>query len=273
MKNMPTHAWKKNPIKHLRLLGALICGLSGCTASPAAREPEDFSARVLQAVRSMPTGGGYAADRTAELRLAAKGITHTEPGKLHVNPQAAAPTFCSAACYIVLLKVLQKHYTLSPGAWESLRVERDHPDGYLSWGRVNANGPGLAKWVHDLGAGCNFTEIQQAKPGDFLKFFHTAEIGAGERGHMVIYLRTEQINGEPHLVYWSANSPGGYGARSIPLRKLHHPIFTRITRPERLSAAPSLPIYDPWLASMLLRSYSYAEVLQHCGAQPRPTQP
>lgn len=262
-------AWRK--ITRAKLLSALsvaLLSLGSCSPLPGAQEEEPFSGRILAAVRSMPTGGGYAADRTAEQRLAQRGITRR--GKeLLVSPQGAAPTFCSAACYMVLLQALQSRqadgHPLPPAAWASLRVEAEHPDGYLNWGRANANGPGFAKWIHDLGAGISFCEVSQARPGDFLKYFHTPTIGGRERGHLVIFLGSEQRGSETYLHIWSANRPQGYGTRSIPLSSIHHPIFTRITRPERFAAAAELPLHDAWLASLLHTSAPFSEVLSRCG--------
>lgn len=217
----------------------------------------------------MPQGGGYAADRAAELRLAAGGIVW-DGEQLRVSPRGAAPTFCSAACYMVLLQALrcweaeQGAAVFSPRVWESLRVEAQHPDGYLSWGRANANGPGFAKWVADLGAGVNFSSVAQARPGDFLKFFRTAEIGAAESGHMVIFLGVEQQGSDTCIRYWSANKRQGYGVRCVPLRSLRYLIFTRITRPAAFASAPALPPMDPWLHSMLTQPHGYDAVASRC---------
>lgn len=277
MKSMLMRAWKKTVARLERLSVAWACAAAGLLSSCVSL-PQDapFSARVVEAVRSMPSGGGYAGDRAAEVRLAERGVVWcADEKKLVVSPLEAAPTFCSAACYEVLLLALEKwqavhpQQALSPRVWENLRVEVDHPDGYLSWGRVNANGPGLAKWVHDVGAGVNFSSPEAAQPGDFLKFFHTPEIGARERGHLVVFLGLEQKDGETRLRYWSSNRPGGYGERSVPLSKLHHPIFTRITRPERMARVLQLPVFDSWLSSMLMRAHSYEEVVQKCGVRPR----
>lgn len=154
----------------------------------------------------------------------------------------------------------------SARVWRHMRVETKHPDGYLSWGRVNANGPGLAKWVHDLGAGVNFSSPQSARPGDFLKFFYTSAIGAQERGHCVIFLGLVEQGGSRCIRFWSSNrSSGGYGVCTIPIKRLHHLIFTRITHPENIARAPRLPDHDAWLAAMLSRSFSFAEVQQKCG--------
>lgn len=261
-------AWRK--ITKAEWLGALcgaLLGLGSCAPLPGGQE-EDFSSRILAAVRSMPEGGGYAADHSAERRLAQSGITRRGSG-LHVSPQGASPTFCSAACYMVLLKALQSRQdsgrALAPEAWAGLRVEAEHPDGYLNWGRANANGPGFAKWIHDLGAGVSFCEVHKARPGDFLKYFHSPAIGGRERGHLVIFLGSEQRGSETYLRIWSANRPQGYGTRSIPLSSIHHPIFTRITRPERFAAAAELPSQDPWLASLLHTSTTLSEVQSRCG--------
>lgn len=221
----------------------------------------------------MPEGGGYAADRAAEIRLAERGIVW-RGGQLEVSPTGASPTFCSAACYIVLLRALRaweqgRGSALSPRVWHSLRVEPQHPDGFLSWGRVNANGPGLAKWVADLRAGISFTSVRDARPGDFLKFFHTPALGASERGHLVVFLGLAEQGGQLCVRYWSSNKPNGYGVRTTPLARLHHLIFTRITRPERLSDAPLLPLHDPWLGSLLTSPTGFAEVSAKCSLRSR----
>ena len=246
-------------------LAALLCL---CGVVPGA---EGFSVYVLEALRSMPRARGYASDRDAERRLAERGIVWGEQG-LRISPEGASPTFCSAACYMVLLRALKSWESarrggpFPPEVWRSLRVEPRHPDGYLSWGRANANGPGFAKWVADLGAGENFCDVDKACPGDFLKFFHTEEIGSAERGHMVIYLgRSEGSKGaEPSIRYWSCNQREGYGVRSIPLGRMRHPIFTRILRPEAFSRAASLPAWDAWLSSMQTQPHSYREVKARC---------
>lgn len=234
-----------------------------------------FSVYVAEALRSMPSGGGYAADRAAELRFAELGIT-LRSGSLAVSPTGASPTFCSAACYMALVRALQRweqaqaSAVFSPKVWEHLRVNTLHPDGSLSWGRVNANGPGFAKWVHDLGAGVNFSDPQAARPGDFLKFFYTPTIGAHERGHMVVFLGLQQHAGQTCIRFWSSNKPGGYGVRTVPLTRVHNLIFTRITRPERIALAPALPEHDEWLAEMLTRDFPVAEVYAKCGVRAKP---
>ena len=247
-------------------LSWLVCAQSWAAAP--------FNAHILSAVQGMPVGGGYASDRAAEVRFACAGVVWQNGSRqLIVSPRAASPSFCSAACYMVLLRALshweaeQGRLIFPAGMWKSMRVLEKHPDGYLSWGRFNANGPGCAKWVHDLRAGINFTDPEAATSGDFLKLFFSPQIGVYERGHLVIFLDLVQRDGQTHIRYWSANKPGGYGVRTVPLASVHHLIFTRITHPERFSVTSSLPPNDAWLAAMLSRRFSFAEVCRECAVK------
>lgn len=231
----------------------------------------NFNTYVLQSIREMPTGGGYAATPEDVARAAEEAVVWSnQEQRLKLSPQKAAPTFCSAAVYMVLLRSLQRWEShaaqrLSPTAWELLDMKSNQPDGTGVWGRVNANGPGLAKLVHDLGAGINFRNIRQAQQGDFLKIFWSDDIGAAERGHLVVYLGLEKKNGAICLKYWSANKPGGYGIKSAPLSRMHNLIFTRIVAPQQFGRAAGLPPHDRWLEAMQQRTFTFSEVQQRCG--------
>lgn len=233
-----------------------------------------FNGLILHTLsREIPHGGGYAGSPADVARLAEHGVVwNPEQQLLHIQPRATVPTFCSAACYMVLLRALQ-HWEIRRGlrlpidAWKALDVYPDQHDGYGVWGRANANGPGFAKLVHDLGVGFNFNDISQAKPGDFLKIFWSPEIGANERGHLVIYLGTENKNGTLYLRYWSANKPGGFGTKSAPLSRMHNLIFTRITAPENFARAPHLPKQDAWLSNMQQQRFDFAEIRRACGVR------
>lgn len=230
----------------------------------------DFSTCVLRAVSHMPQGGGYSVKATAAKNLSTKAVVWDETAqKLAIDVQAAQPSFCSGASYLTLLHALEIWQTaagkkLPAAAWKAMDV-KGQADGAGVWGRANANGPGFAKLVHDLQAGINFTDINAAKPGDFLKFFWNQEIGAKERGHMVVFLGTEQKEGQLHIRYWSANTPDGYSERSVPLTKMHHLIFTRVTRPANFAHVGSLSTTDTWLQGMQKNSVSFDEVSRTCG--------
>lgn len=243
------------------------------SATPAAHTPEQsrqFSLILLKTVAAMPRNGGYSvSDQTID-NLSFKAVVWNDSlRRLDLNMQAAQPSFCSAACYLVLLNAVkrwqQETRTAWPAAaWQALDITRQE-DGRGVWGRANANGPGFAKLVHDIGAGVSFTDIRKARAGDFLKFFWTEDIGCKERGHMVIYLGAVQKDGGIHIRYWSSNTPDGYSERLVPLNKMHHLIFTRIVSPNKLAEAAKLPEIDPWLRDMQTREVSFEEVVAKCG--------
>lgn len=241
---------------------------------PAAAAQTDFSQHVLWVIKNkMPTGGGYSATKATVNRLPGNAVswdvTHQ---RLSISPYNARPSFCSGACYLVLLQALQRWEQLSgiklpAEAWQACNIAVDQPDGHGVWGRANANGPGLAKLVADIGAGVNFTDPALARPGDFLKIFWTPEIGAYERGHLVVYLGTTKKSGCTHLRFWSANQPGGYGIKTAPLDQMHNLIFTRITAPQNFARVTSLPETDPLLEAMLTRRFTFAQVIKMCRIQ------
>ncbi len=229
-----------------------------------------FSAYVLAAISSMPTGGGYSGTPDTVNRLVGNVIAwNAASQKLTLHPNNARPSFCSGACYLVLLQALQQwelhaQQPFSAQVWQSFAISVDQADGYGIWGRANANGPGFAKLVAELHAGINFTDYRHARPGDFLKIFWTPQIGATERGHLVVYLGTEQIDGQTHIRYWSANKPGGYGIKTAPISAIHHPIFTRITQPQNFANTIKLSPADDELAALLSRNFTYAQILKMC---------
>lgn len=230
----------------LLLLAVLITSCATTIAQPSA-----FNSKILAAIRTMPTGGSYdGGDATKNLLHRACGISN---GKFHVNANRAKPSFCSGATYLVLLQALDT-------GSETLLPKIDQQDGHGIFGRWNSNGPGSAKLVNDLNAGINFTSWEEAKPGDFLKIWWTDQIGARERGHLVIYLGHDAES----VRFWSSNQPGGYGMKSVPRGKIHRILFTRITRPENFANAKNLPPVDPWLASMLHKEFTWDQVATKC---------
>lgn len=233
------------PAALLFLIAALV---SGCASSTTA-QPADFNVRILAAIRSMPAGGGYDGS-DATKNLLAKASTQAG-GNFRIDAARARPSFCSGATYLVLLKAL------GTGP-EALLPTIDQPDGHGIFGRWNANGPGAAKLVADLGAGENFTSWEAARPGDFLKIWWTEEIGGSERGHHVVYLGHD----EKSVRFWSSNRPGGYGTKTVPRKDCRRVLFTRVTRPEKF--ATRLPATDPWLARMLRDDFNWAEVVEKC---------
>jgi hypothetical protein len=222
---------------------------------------------VLEQVRTMPSGGGYATTLNAHRGLAEA----VRPGdEVVIRPESAMPGYCSGATYLVFLKTLaalqrKGVLTLSEDVWKVLvpRLRPDGsdtlPDGESVWGRWNANGPGTARLFCELGLGRNFTSFDEARPGDFLKIFWTDAVGRKERGHSVIYLGRETLDGVEHVRFWSSNRPDGFGVKSVPRETVVHAIFSRLEHPEKIAAAPSLPVRDAYLASLLDTESSFAE--------------
>ncbi len=223
---------------------------TACAQSPGG-EGRDFNEKVVAAIQTMPSGGGYdGSDATKNLLHSA---CRLRDGKFEIRPVVAKPSFCSGATYLVLLEALG-------GGSAALLPDIDQKDGHGIFGRWNSNGPGAAKLVADLGAGKNFTSWEEARPGDFLKIWWTERIGGRERGHLVVYLGHDSNN----VRFWSSNQPGGYGIKSVPRTKCSRVLFTRISRPGRFSAVDKLPAADPWLARMLREDFSWSEVVMKC---------
>jgi hypothetical protein len=228
-----------------------------------------FNGMVLQAVTSMPSGGGYSAGREATHLL--QDAVSSPGGILQVNSSRAMPSYCSGATYLVFLKVLSRlqadhRLELDPAVINALRPAAQ-PDGTGLWGRWNANGPGTARLFHELSLGPNFTRIEEAQPGDFLKVFWNDSIGAREHGHSVIYLGRTILGGTPAVTFWSSNIPGGFGTKTVPLARIHRMLFSRLTDPGNLRRIPLLPRSDGYLASLERRGSSQEEMDRQCGLE------
>lgn len=234
---------------------------------PAMLRAEDLNRLVLEQIRTVPRGGGYAVTSTASQRL--RQSVSVDRGHLLVAPQIARPSYCSGATYLVLLKTLtaleaQGRLTLSPATVNALQI-KGQPDGHGLWGRWNANGPGTPRLFHELKLGRNFESYAEARPGDFMKIFWTREVGQKEHGHSVIFLGEETIDGEPGVRFWSSNQPDGYGAKVVPKKKIAWAVFSRLEHPERINGAAKLPDKDAYLASLLKVRSSAKEVREKSG--------
>jgi hypothetical protein len=165
----------------------------------------------------------------------------------------------------VVYKVLQKYWASISAVPEVLVLERLKPnmenDGLRIWGRWNSNGPGTAKFIHDTGMGFNFDNIDEALPGDFLKIYWNDQVGKLEKGHTVIFLGVEKINGAEFIRFWgSSASTQGYGEKVIPKKDAIKTLFTRLTTLSAYTAISTLPEKDLFLESMLSRVSSWKEL-------------
>ena len=228
----------------------------------------DFNAIVLEQIRKMPEGGGYATTRQAHQAL--NSAVALSPLGLRVESSKAQPSYCSGATYLLFLKTLAEaeKQGLCPPATSSSEslLPKAMPDGVGIWGRWNANGPGTARLFHELGIGKNFTSWGQARPGDFMKIFWSSDVGKKERGHSVVFLGMETKDGVEHVRFWSSNKPSGYGEKSVPKSKVAAAIFSRLENPSNIQRVATMPKKDAYLASLLTHESSLGEALQKTGA-------
>jgi hypothetical protein len=220
---------------------------------------------VLEQVRKMPSGGHYSVSHFAKIRL--QSSAHFESGKFFIIP--AGPSFCSGATYLVFIRTIEAlrergQLHLDYPTLEHLII-RDQHDGEGVWGRWNANGPGTARLFHELRLGRNFDNIDQAKPGDFMKIFWSRQVGKNEHGHSTIFLGTENRPDGPYVRYWSSNVPSGYGEKSVPRSKIAYVIFSRLETPGNLEKITTAPLVDTYLASLLRSRSSISEADAKCG--------
>ncbi len=246
--------------------------VAAATWAAASASGEDWNDEVLRAVRAMPAGGGYSVSREAGANF--RSAVTARPDGLRVDARRATPSYCSSATYLVLLKVLeeaQRAGRIRLGA-EALAeiVPRPQADGVGVWGRWNANGPGAARLITTLGAGRNFTDFAAARPGDFLKIFWRDAVGRLERGHLVVYLGTEEVGGVPMVRFWSSNQPGGYGEKSVERSEIVRAIFTRLDDPGQFAKVTEMPREDGYLSKLLERESSFLEACRMVGATERP---
>jgi len=222
---------------------------------------------IIGAIGSMPIGGGYATG--VDARDALMAAVAWEEGKPALRPAKAQPSFCSGGTYLVFLVALAQEQragrvSLSPEAWHALIVE-GQADGAGVWGRWNANGPGTGRLFEETGAGRSFTELKDARRGDFMKIFWNDSIGAKERGHSVVFLGVDTDKGEEVVSFWSSNQPGGYGSKQVPRSKIKRMLFSRLEHPERLEEVLKLPAQDGFLAALEEKSVSPAEAARAVG--------
>jgi len=219
---------------------------------------------VIDALRAMPAGGSYSTGPAANHGLS--GAVSDSGGLLSVHESGAVPSYCSEATYLVFLKTLSRlqssgKLSLTPEAVRGLRPA-GQPDGTGIWGRWNANGPGTARLFHELGLGANFTTPHAALPGDFLKIFWNDGIGASEHGHSVVFLGHDPE--AETVTFWSSNIPDGYGVRTVPVRRIHRMLFSRLEHPENINR-PLTSRTDSYLSSLEHRSSSVPEMERQCG--------
>ena len=279
----------------LLISGVIMLSASFTIKSCFADSPDTWNQIIVNEIQKVSSGGGYStASETDEYpHTSWEGMAIAwsyRSGKgISINMSKARPSFCSSACYMMLLKALSVWDTdnvISRQAWLALRPYtlecmkyKMQDDGVGCWGYANANGPGIALLVKKMGAGRNYyiggrTEYstaakhrkawQRAEKGDFLKIFWNEKIGKDERGHQVIYMGSErayQDGVRDDLIwYWSSQSgTDGYGLTCRHASEIRRAVLTKITNPGAFADAfTKLPPYrkNTWLASLLTKNVS-----------------
>lgn len=241
-------------------------------AHPATSQQTTLNDWIVAMVKRMPMGGHYSTRSEAAAGLR-KAVQMDDNGHFLLQQEMAKPTFCSGATYLVLLSLLDH---LNREGWLPLSKEavsamlvKSQSDGTGVWGRWNANGPGTARLFFELGLGRSFTSFEDALPGDFMKIFWNENIGSTEKGHSVIYLSsTPGEDGEMMIKFWSANSPEGFGIKTVPRSRIRRALFSRLENLRAIERVTSLPPTDSFLAGMLKHSCTEAEMFEMIGLDP-----
>ncbi len=237
-----------------------------------------------------------------------------------IDVSLARPSFCSSATYMLLLKSISlwdSSHAVPRNAWVNLKpytlpvLDKDgnsvprQNDGEGCWGRANANGPGLAVLVKELGAGENYyvgnqseysskddyyAAWNQAQKGDFLKIFWNSGIGCDnnnpdgdEAGHMVLFLGRDiayDANGnrDDIIHYWSSNGShtdinAGYSAAQCNASKIYRAVLTRITKPQNFNNADKIDRFNvnQWLSDLNGQKHGTVEEMKTaCGINENP---
>jgi hypothetical protein len=248
-------------------------GKSDIEVDGSALVPLPINRVILEVIAKMPTGGDYRASSESIQKL--ESAIKKVGDRLSVDPTFAKPSFCSSATYLVFVSALTElcnggQIRFNPAVAEKLLVT-GQPDGVGVWGRWNANGPGTARLFAELHLGHNFSSIQEAQPGDFLKIFWNDQIGFKEFGHSVVYLRHGlNSQGIEVVKYWSSNKKGGYGLAEVPRSKIKGMLFSRLDSPGRINEIGAGLKPDQYLASMLVRSSTPEEMKEMVGIPASP---
>ncbi len=257
------------PLPYMCALGIVCLGNAQTLAGiedPAKTLPLGNRA-VLLSISELPRGGGYSTSVSASEYLKSS-IGYISEG---YRPPKSGKVFCSSVTYLVLLASLKKmemagRIKLSETCWAKLKTV-PLPDGQGPWGIWNSNGPGAAGLLQRTGLGKSFSDITEALPGDFLKFFWTPEIGAKERGHLVVFLGVVRKSGRDFIRYWSANKPEGTGIREVEVVDIYNPIFTRLC-PSGFASIPDPSFRDELLVKMKTKIFKWESVARYLRSAP-----
>jgi len=230
----------------------------------------DYNAMILKIIRSLPTGGGYSLG--ADFVFPTVTAHNIGRGHWELRVYDGFPSHCTSAAYALYSRLVATLHNggrihLSPDQLKSLEVKRRMPDGTARvdgqgpYAIFNANGAGVAAFLKHTGTGFSFRDdkLSYARPGDFLKLFWNANVGASEQGHQVVFTGRREMAGRDMICFWGSQrqnrkrrdghtealyfpaSKGGevkdgYGEVCRPRSDVKAMIFSRVTCMEQLAA-------------------------------------
>ena len=210
----------------------LLC-IVGATAGDKVNR--GWQQAMLAAIDSFPDRGGYyTGGRPNELfaQTTWRGLHDAyqmtaRDERPRFDPQRAQPSFCSSATYGVLIKALliwDTRHKIKREAWVNMKpyvgiADELNPDGMGQddgvgfWGRANANGPGLAALVHELGAGYSFTAYRGAKSQRNKEAPHERYLTDAEWCALDVWQRA--VPGDLMKIFWNRNESRGSDSGAI----------------------------------------------------------
>lgn len=256
-------------------------GITKPEPKPEPLPDEVFTEMLLEQIEKTEPGGGYYTGAEIKPPLTNnawvsmdEAFVLNENGAPEISEALARPSFCSCGVYMLIMKTLSLWDVsgqVSPKAWEYLKPYSVNngkwafqTDGTGCWGMANANGPGFAVMAAELGIGESFVipmkrEVDEEKyfslwqnvqPGDVVKLFWNDNVGSEEKGHLVIFLKTEEATDkygrrDDTVTYWSSNGSGfmpdgGYGVETVSSSKITRAVVTRISSPGAFAQAENI---------------------------------
>lgn len=267
----------RNPSSPARRLGAgivafvlaIVISTPGFAAEPSPCSGIDYNAKILDIIRTLPTGGGYS---LGSAFVSPKLQPHNiGGGKWELRVYDGFPSHCTGATYALFAHLTALLHnggkiTLTPEQMRTLDAKWEAPDGSRlvdgqdPWWIFNSNGAGVAALLKHTGTGMSFRDdkLAYARPGDFLKLFWNGSVGKSEQGHQVVYLGQRKMDGRDMICFWGSQKQrkkkrgrtqplyyparaggkvhDGYGEVCRPRSDIKAMIFSRITCMENLSA-------------------------------------
>jgi hypothetical protein len=233
------------------------CSKAGTFPSDRSLGPAPYNRAVLDAIRKVPANRGFSRNAAALPK-----IVHADGANIQVDWDKLGQSKCSDAGYLAFIGAIQglqkEGLRLDPAVVQRL-ADTGGGDGVGVAGRFLANGPGIARLFTEANIGRNFTSLNEALPGDFVKIFWNDQVGVKESGHTVVFTGVKNGN----VCFWSSNdSTNGAAEKCVPQSKINNMVFSRIENAGNVNCIADIKPADPWLVGLKSGSSSYGEMCQ-----------